>query len=438
MTMPATIPTSRTSPQADTAPQPAGGAPSRRAYRLASVILTMPFQMRTLVLSSFVSSMGVGLFFTGSSVYFVRSVGLSVVEVGAGLSLAGLLGLAGGLAAGFLSDRFGASTITIALRALTIPALLTLTQVRSFWAFLIVTGMLGMLNAGSDVSRSAWVSGLVDRGQLNKISAYNCSAFNAGFSLGLLGAGAAIAVNTRPAYLCLFAGNAAATAVTCLMLARLPRVRGTMANRPTERSGVLRDFSYMLVAQVSGMTRLGDTILTIGLPLWIITHTTVPGGLAAWLISLNTVVVVLFQSRMARRAGTLPGAGLVQRWAFAVFALTCLIVGFSSHLAALAAALVLLAATLMLTVGEMWGEAAWWALRYGLAPSDAQGRYGGVFMLGQAVPTAAGPVLVTTLTTSLGSMGWLLLAGIFLGCASFSRRSVTWAERAAHKRLAPG
>jgi hypothetical protein len=317
--------------------------------------------------------------------------------------------------------------------------LVTLTQVRSFWAFLAVTGVLGILTIGSDVSRSAWVAGLVDRTELTRLSAYSHSAFNAGFSVGLLGAGAAIAVNTRPAYLCLFAGNAIATALACLMLLRLPRVPATVPARGTgSRLTALRDVPYICVAQVSGLTRLGDTILTVGLPLWIITRTAAPRELAAWLIVLNTVVVVLFQSRATKRAGTPAGAALIQQWAFAVFALTCLALSFSAHLAALPAAAVLLSATLMLTLGEMWGEGAWWSLRYGLAPPDAQGQYSGVFMLGQAVPTALGPVLVTALTASTGPLGWLILAGLFLCCTSFNQKSVAWAKRTARQRASPG
>jgi len=401
--------------------------------------IAVPGQVRTLVFASFVTSMGLGLFLTGSTVYFVRSVGLSAVQVGAGLSFAGLLGLAGGMVAGFLADRFGASGVTVTLKALTVPLLVVLTQVRSFWAFLVVTGALGILAAGSDVSRSSWIAGLVDRTELTRLSAYSHSAFNAGFSVGLLGAGAAIAVNTRPAYICLFAGNAIAAALTCLMLLRLPRVHPAVpAHDASPRFAVLRDGPYMWVAQVSGMTRLGDTILTVGLPLWIITRTAAPRELAAWLIVVNTVVVVVFQSRATKRASTLAGAALIQQWAFSVFALTCLILSFSGHLAALPATAVLLSATLMFTLGEMWGEGAWWTLRYGLAPRDAQGRYGGVFMLGQAVPSAAGPVMVTALTASLGSLGWLALAGLFLGCTCFNRKSVAWAERAARQRASPG
>jgi hypothetical protein len=250
---------------------------------------------------------------------------------------------------------------------------------------------------------------------------YTRSAFNAGFSLGLLGAGVAISVGTRPAYLSLFAGEAATLILTALILLRIPRDRPTASRDPGERpAAALRDLPYMLVAQVSGLTRLGDTILTLGIPLWIVTRTVAPHGLAAWLLIVNTLLVVLLQVRATRRASSATGATQIQRWAFIALALACLTLSPTARLGAVAATGLLLASTVLLTFGEIWGEGAWWSLRYDLASPDAQGAYGAAFELGQAAPGVLGPVLITSLALGLGASGWLILAGIFLGCGSVS------------------
>jgi Major Facilitator Superfamily len=396
-------------------------------------------QARAMVVASFLSSLGLGLYVTGSTVYFVRSVGLTAFQVGAGLSVAGLVGLAAGVAAGFLADRLGPRGITVALKGLMAPLLIAFTQVRSFWAFLVIAVVLSALMVGSDVGRSAWVANLVvDQAERARLTARTRSSFNVGFSLGLLGAGLAIAANTRPAYLALFAGAAVATAVTCPVQLRLPGVRPTAPSRSRGRPSALRDLPYIWVAQVSGLTRLGDTILTVGLPLWIVTRTAAPQALAAWLLIVNTVLVVLLQGRAAKRAATTAGAAVIQQWAFGVLALTCVVVWPSVGLPTVPAVAVLIAATVLITLGEIWGEGAWWALRYGLAPAGSQGQYGGVFMLGQAVPSAVGPVMVTTLTCGVGPVGWLILAGLFGACATFSRQSVAVAERAVRQRADPG
>jgi hypothetical protein len=374
-----------------------------------------------MVLASFVESLGAGLYMTGSSIYFVRSVGLSASHVGIGLAAATLVGLTAGVPIGKLTDRTSARNVMIALMVLSVPLLATLTQVKSFWEFLPAVAALGVPVMGFETTRGVLMARVAGPSGATKLAMYTRSAFNAGFSLGLLGAGVAISVGTRPAYLYLFAGEAATLILTALILLRIPRDRPTASSDPGERpAAALRDLPYMLVAQVSGLTRLGDTILTLGIPLWIVTRTVAPHGLAAWLLIVNTLLVVLLQVRATRRASSATGATQIQRWAFIALALACLALSPTASFGAVAATGLLLASTVLLTFGEIWGEGAWWSLRYDLASPDAQGAYGAAFELGQAAPGVLGPVLITSLALGLGASGWLILAGIFLGCGSVS------------------
>lgn len=41
------------------------------------------------------------------------------------------------------------------------------------------------------------------------------------------------------------------------------------------------DVPYLVVAQVSGIVRIGPTALAVGLPLWLVVHTDAPRALAA-------------------------------------------------------------------------------------------------------------------------------------------------------------
>jgi hypothetical protein len=367
---------------------------------------------------------------TGSNVYFVRSVGLSANQVGIGMAAATLLGLTAGIPIGKLCDRVSARNVMIVLWMTCIPLMLSLTQVRSFWAFLPATVALWAAIMSANVARGVLMARVAGPSEATKLALYSRSAFNAGWSVGLLGAGLAISIGTRPAYLSLFVGAAATMILNVLILLRIPR--DTPA--PSEHSGdrpaaALRDLPYMLVAQVSGLIKFGDSILTIGLPIWIVTRTVVPRGLAAWLLIVNTLLVVVLQVRVTRRASTVTGAAQIQRWAFIAIAFACLAVSPTGHLGALAATLLLLASTVLLTFGEIWGEGAWWSLRYNLAAPDAQGAYGAAFALGQAAPGVLGPVMVTSLCIGLGSRGWLVFVGIFLGCGAINWWPVRLAQR---------
>jgi hypothetical protein len=389
--------------------------------------LPEPGPVRLIVTVSLISSVGFGLYLSGSAVYFVRSVGLDPVQVGAGLSAAGLAGLPFGILVGRLADRFGSRDVTLALCAAQAGLLVAATQVRSFGAFLVVIVLLGGTESGTDVGRQAIISAVLEGADRVRVSAYSRSVFNAGFTLGVLAAGIAIGVDTRPGYLLLLLGNAATAAAVSLLYLRLPRLPGSRS----ERAGwsALRDLPYVLVAQTSGLTRLGGTVLTIGLPIWVVTHTEAPRPVAAWLIGVNTVLVVLLQVRASRGASTVAGATRLQCWSFVALALTCLAAGLSGLVPRWPAVALLVLAALLVTLGELWGESARWLLRYEMAAPSAQGEYGGVFQLGTAVPAVAGPALVTALPDRLALAGWLGIAAVFLVGWVLTRPAVRWAER---------
>lgn len=399
--------------------------------RLSSLRKISP-ACRVVVLGQFAASVGAGMYITGAAVYFVRNVGLSASQVGAGLSAAALAGLSACVIAGRLADRLGARTVAVAAGLCAVPPLLVMTQVRSFWAFVLAAATLGVAVYSLDVARGALIAAVAGTGQEARLASYDRSAFNTGFSVGLLFAGVAITVGSRTSFVVLFIGDAAALATAALITLRLPRAAGRREAQAKAKVAY-RDLPYLLVGQISSMTRLGDVILTVGLPLWLILRTHAPRGLAAWLLAVNTVLVVTLQARATRRAGTINGAAQLQRRAFVVLAAACVIIIPTHYLSAWAAAIVLGAVTVLLTAGELWGEGAWFTLRYALAAPDAQGEYGGVFALGQAVPGVAGPVLVTTLAVTIGIPGWLILAGVFVIFAVICRGPLERARQGSHR-----
>jgi hypothetical protein len=412
------------------------GDRSRRYGRLrAAVSRVVPPEpsIRLLVVASFIASIGFGLYLSGSAVYFVRSVSLQPSEVGVGLSVGGLAGLLTAVPIGHLSDRYHPRNVSLVLTLCQAVLLLLATQVTGFGTYVALMALLGTVEAGANISRSALVATLLEGGSRVRLAALTRSVFNAGFTLGVVGAGFAIGVDTRAAYLSLILGNAAAACIVCVLYARLPAVKRRAAEEGEPAAAAVRtrrlDLPYLLLGQVSGLTQLGDVVLSVGLPLWIVTQTSASRQLAAWIAVLNTALIIAFQVRAARAAETMRGAARLQRMAFLVLAGACLIIGITGELPTIGAIILLLAAVAALSLGEMWGEGAKWALRFGLAPNYAQGRYGGVFSLGQAVPMFLGPVLVTAAPQHLGGLGWLVVTAVFVVGLLLSRPATEWALR---------
>jgi len=116
----------------------------------------------------------------------------------------------------------------------------------------------------------------------------------------------------------------------------------------------------------------------------------------------------------------------------------CVVYGLASEVGALAATGLLFVATVLLTVGELWISASEWSLRFGLAPDDRQGEYGGVFALGRSGSDLAGPVTAVGVTDAAGLLGWLGLAGGFLVIGAVTVPIVAWAARSRQRAEPPG
>lgn len=140
-------------------------------------------------------------------------------------------------------------------------------------------------------------------------------------------------------------------------------------------------------------------------------------GGARWLVSAimitNTAMVVLFQVRATRGTEDLRRALVIGRRAGLVLAVACLVYGMAHGLPAAGAAVVLLLAGVVQTVGELLCSAVGWALSYELADPAAPGAYQGVFNSGFAAAVMLAPLLVTSTALRFGLAGWALLAALF-------------------------
>jgi MFS family permease len=386
--------------------------------------------VRVLLAVSFVTSVGYGLYLSGGIVYFVRSVGLSPAQVGIGFSAAGLVCLPLAVPIGHLADRVGPKAVTIALTVVQVFLLLAATQVHTFTWFLVVITALGVAERGAGTARGAVTAYVVGKRGRARVSATSRTVFNAGFTLGLLAAGVALGVDTPAAYLTLIVGNAAATAVAVGLYCGLPSVpRSGPVPMDQPRMRPLRDLPYLAVGLVTGLAEIGESVLVIGIPLWIISQTSAPRPLAAWLTVVNTVLVVLLQVRATKSADTVAGAARLMGRAYLVLAAAAALLCLTPLAGGTLAIPLLLGCVVLFTLGELWGEGGRWTLRFDLAPAGAQGQYGGIFGLGQIAPTVVGPTLVTSLPQHLPVAGWLVIAAIFLVGATLTGRAVAWAAR---------
>lgn len=383
-----------------------------------------------------VDAIGNGLFVTISAVYFVKVIGLSPAQVGIALSIAGAVGFAGMLPVGALADRMGAREVAaiLFLSQGLLFALYAATQ--GFAMFLVVVSLQTLIERSSGPVRRALSAHLLGAAGQVGFQAYLRSVSNGGSALGSLLAALALQADSAPAYRCAVLVNALSFLVCARITARLPSVGRAEASAFRRRYNLRSDRAYVAVALVSGLIGLHDTLLVLGIPLVLVTRTAAPKSLLTAVFVLNMALVVTSQIRFARRAETLDGAVAAHRWACAA-AMACMpLFLLAERSGVVVSAGALLGIALLVTMAELWRAGGAWGLSYGLAPPDRHGIYQATFGLGRALQLSVGPALVSTLVVRGGTLGLLVMAGVFAALGVIIGPTVRWAERTGPRLLA--
>ncbi|HEV2639542.1 MAG TPA: MFS transporter [Actinocrinis sp.] len=358
-------------------------------------------------------SLGTGLYLSGSVLFFVRGIGLSAAEVGLGLTLAGLAGLAATVPLGILGDRLGVKRVLMALQAWRAVMLVALTFVTGFGGFLAAA--VGLSIAASSVSPAtqAVVSAVMTGEERVSTMAIMRSVRNVGYSVGALATVPVFAMHSLWAYRSLFLANAATFLASVLLLVSL-RVAAGAAKAATARRGYpsgIRDWRFLNLAMLNGFFSLHISILSIAIPLWVLAT-----GAPQWTVSivfvLNTALAVLLQIAAARGSNEPGFGGRALRRAAGALVVCCLLFAAAplGDRVVVFAALVL--GAVALTAGELWQSAGGWALSFECSPEARRAEYLGAFNLGPVAQNILGPLLMTAIVAHR-EYGWLFLAALF-------------------------
>lgn len=385
---------------------------------------------RDLAMAQLANSVGDGAFVVTSALFFTRVVGLSTAEVGLGLTVAWLLGFLAGVPLGNLADRRGARGVGVVLALTTATAVGSFLVVRGFAAFLIAAIVYACSQTGLTAARQALLAGLVQPAERTRIRAFLQSTVNAGLAVGALLGGIALRFDTKAAYLTVFAIDALSFLIAAALIRRVPSIAVRVRSKGEPRLAVLHDRPYAVLALINAIMLLFMPLISLIGPLWIVTRTNAPSWVVASLMIVNTVGVAFFQVHIAKRVKDLRTAtrsvryaGIAMLAACAVFATT------AANLSPAIAALVLVVAAALLTVGEMKLASGAWEISFGLAPADKQGQYQGFFGTGPAVARMLGPALLTTVILGWGPIGWIMVGVLFLGTSCATGPAVRWAAR---------
>ncbi|MFD0276465.1 MFS transporter [Kitasatospora sp. NPDC127111] len=392
---------------------------------------------RALIVASFVSRVGNGLFNTASVLYFTLVVHLPAARVGVGLTIAGLVGLLAGVPAGNLADRYGPRTVwmtAVMVQAATMAGFVLIHD----WVTFTLIATLDRLAA---TAGGAAGGALVARAGGERPAAFRAKLrtfVNLGVVLGTVGAAFAVSADTRAAYTVLILANAASFACAGLIaLGGVPNYPPLPRPEEHHRWAVLSDRPFVsFVALYSAMGLQYQTVSLL-LPIWLSAHTDAPRWTVAAVYAVNSGVCVLLQSRIGSGVETPRQGGRAFRLAGLLFLVSCPLMALTADVPPWVAPALAVLAVVVHSLGEVWESSGGYALAFGLAPDHAQGQYQGLFGVGFDAGQALAPMVLTTAVLGLGHAGWLLLGVFFAAVGAAGPPVAAWAERTRRPPHAP-
>ncbi|MGH3328742.1 MAG: MFS transporter [Streptomycetales bacterium] len=385
--------------------------------------------VRVLTIATLINTVGGGLFFTGSMLFFTRVVGLPATQVGVGLTAAGLVGLAAGVPLGHLGDRLGRREVYVVLLLLQAVTAAGYVLVETLAGFLVVATSNLIAQSGAFAVRNALVASLGGPEERVRIRARLRAVLHVGFAAGAGLGAVALQIDTPQAYTAMMLGDAASFVVAALVLTRMPRQPPTPALAGASRWEAVRDRGYLAVTAVSSVMALHYGIWLFIMPLWVVERTAAPHWVVSVLLVLGTVIIIVFQVRASRGTERVRPAAAVMRRAGLTCLVGCAVLGAAGGLPARAAVVALLGGTVILAVGELWHAAGSFGLSYALAADHAQGQYQGVFGIGLGGMRALAPGILTPLCIVWGGPGWMVVGGLFAVAGLATPAVAAWAAR---------
>jgi hypothetical protein len=339
------------------------------------------------------------------------------------------VGLLAAMPIGRLADRHGPRNVyRVVLLALGAAAAGYVLFAHSFTSFLIVTTVDGSALIASGAANVALLRRVGGEGATT-FRSQTAAVLNVGITLGVATAAVALELNTVNAYRALFLGNALTCLVGAAVLGRLPKYEPLPGAREESPFTALRDRPFVAYTVLSGAMYMQYFVLIVLLPVWVVYHTSAPRWTVSAFVIINTVIVVLFQVRIGKTVQTIRQGGAAFLRAGVIFLVSCSAIGLATGIPAWAALLLLAAAVIVHSFGELWHASGTYALDFGLAPPHAQGQYQGLVSIGIGAGQALAPILLIGLVLSLGRLGFVLLGAWFAVLGLTGPAVARWGER---------
>jgi MFS family permease len=359
-----------------------------------------------------IDAVGSGVFMPITILYFLVATDLSLVQVGAAISLASLVALPAGPLFGSVVDRVGAKQVLLAGNVL---------QGAGFMAYLVsdsfvaVTAWTVVVTVGRTAfwgSYGAIVAAISVPGEREKWFGFLGALRNVGFAVGGLLSGVAITIGTQTAYAAVVVANAVSYAVAFVLLLAVPAApRTEHRTEPGSWGTVLRDGPHRVLWCVQLTYSTSMMVLNFAMPVYATTVLGLPGWVTGAVFTINTIMVGLGQGLVVR---AMTGR---TRWRILVlanlsFALSYVVLLGATATTVAVGVVVVLVGSAIYTVGELTGGPVTAALAAEASPEHLRGRYFSLVQLAWNLASTVAPVAFAWLLDRGATPIWIALLAL--------------------------
>lgn len=367
---------------------------------------------RRFVTAIAIDAVGSGVFMPVSMLYFLVTTDLSLVQIGAAISVASALAIPAGPLLGGVVDRIGAKSVLLAGNLVQGVGFLAYLVTDSFvgltlWTVLVAVGRTAFWGSYGNI-----VAAISQPGEREKWFGFLGALRNVGFAVGGLLSGVAITIGTDAAYVSVVLVNAVSYGVAFMLLLAIPDARPEGHRSPVGAwRTVLRDRPYQLLWLVQLCYSTAMMVLNFGLPIYIVTVLGLPGWVTGAVFTLNCALIGLGQGLVV------DGMTGHRRWRVlvltnAVFGLSFVVLLGAGRLSVVLATVVVIVGAIVYTAGELLGGPVLGALGAEAAPEHLRGRYLSLMQLAWTISGAAAPVAFAWLLDRGESPIWLALVAV--------------------------
>jgi len=383
--------------------------------------------LRAMSWATFANTVGWGMWGAVEALFLTRIVGLTPLQVGTGMTIAGLIGLSASIPLGRLADRRDPRGIRSAIQlGQGVVSLGYLFLQPNLWQFLGLVTLESLLMTSNNTVRAALVSAV--GGPTGRVHAFAVLRVVArvGHSVGAGLAAFALAADSRLGYQLLIVGNALTYLVSAGLLLRLPAFTPVAAVAPRGWRA-LKDVQFLSVTSNSAVMSVHRTVIGLLVPLWIAAHTKAPITVVSLILVVNMVIGMVATVPASRGLTSAAAAALALRRAGIALSVAMVLYAAAALGPRPYAVTLLLLATVAYSIGDLLHATADTSLAYELAEPTSIGEYQGASQLLSGAALALGPIIVGGLVLDRGEFGWLGLAVVFTVTGVAAPALVRWA-----------